>query len=148
MTTRDTKRKTKDKSGLRDKMFGERLKKRRKFLSMTQQILAERAGLTFQQINKYEHGSNKLSASRLLDFCMILGVSVDYFYEAINANGRLQLADGDWRASKRRRLKDDPTLRNESIVLLRNYYRLDEAARGNVLGLLRQMAKQERCRTP
>lgn len=146
--TRDTKHKTKDKSGLRDRLFGVRLKTRRTFLGMTQQVLAARAGLTFQQINKYENGSNKLSASRLLDFCTILGVSVDYFYEAVDANSRLQLAEGDWRASRRRRLNDDPALRKESTVLLRNYYRLDETAQANVRNLLRQMAKQERCRTP
>lgn len=148
MTTRDTKHKTKDKSGLRDRLFGMCLKKRRTFLGMTQQVLAARVGLTFQQINKYETGSNKLSATRLLDFCTALDVSVEYFYEVVDANSRLQPEAGNWRALRRRRHNDEPQLRKESIVLLRNYYRIEATARVSVWRLVRQMARQEHCRTP
>ena len=63
-----------------DKEVGLRLKRRRKALSITQQRLAEGLGISFQQVQKYETGRNRLSASRLQDVSQILNVPVSYFF--------------------------------------------------------------------
>lgn len=60
---------------------GSRVRMRRMLLGMSQEKLAEHLGLTFQQIQKYEKGVNRIGASRLFDLAHVLGVGVDYFYE-------------------------------------------------------------------
>lgn len=64
-----------------DKHVGKRLRMRRSLLGMSQEKLADSVGVTFQQIQKYEHGTNRVSAGRLLKFSEILQVPIDYFYE-------------------------------------------------------------------
>lgn len=63
-----------------DKVLGEKLREYRTAAHMAQAELAERCGITFQQIQKYESGANRVSASRLFDFSEILGVPVIDFY--------------------------------------------------------------------
>lgn len=60
---------------------GGRVRLRRMLLGMSQEKLGERLGLTFQQIQKYEKGVNRIGASRLFDMAHVLGVPVQFFYE-------------------------------------------------------------------
>ena len=60
---------------------GSRVRFRRMLLGMSQEKLGEKLGLTFQQIQKYEKGINRIGASRLFDLAQVLGVSVQFFYE-------------------------------------------------------------------
>tara|TARA_B100000686_G_scaffold163103_1_gene170667 strand:+ start:1635 stop:1862 length:228 start_codon:yes stop_codon:yes gene_type:complete len=60
--------------------IGEKLRKRRKMLGYSQTTLAQGLGLSFQQIQKYERGINRISASRLFKIAEFLGVPVDYFF--------------------------------------------------------------------
>src|ERR1700741_3868919 len=60
---------------------GSRVRFRRMLLGMSQEKLGEKLGLTFQQIQKYEKGINRIGASRLFDLAQVLGVSVPFFYE-------------------------------------------------------------------
>jgi transcriptional regulator with XRE-family HTH domain len=60
---------------------GSRVRFRRMLLGMSQEKLGERLGLTFQQVQKYEKGINRIGASRLFDLAQVLGVSVQFFYE-------------------------------------------------------------------
>jgi transcriptional regulator with XRE-family HTH domain len=60
---------------------GTRLRKRRTIMGMTQEQLGKAAGLTFQQIQKYERGANRMGASRLYHLARLLNVSVSYFFE-------------------------------------------------------------------
>jgi transcriptional regulator with XRE-family HTH domain len=60
---------------------GGRVRFRRMLLGMSQERLAEQLGLTFQQIQKYEKGINRIGASRLYDLSQILGVPIQFFYE-------------------------------------------------------------------
>jgi transcriptional regulator with XRE-family HTH domain len=69
-----------------DAAVGTRLRERRTVLGFSQITLAEAVGLTFQQVQKYERGANRISASRLYQFACILGVSVDYFFETLDVN--------------------------------------------------------------
>src|SRR5688572_24109892 len=60
---------------------GSRVRFRRMLLGMSQEKLGERLGLTFQQVQKYEKGINRIGASRLFDLAQVLGVSVQFFYD-------------------------------------------------------------------
>ena len=64
-----------------DTHVGSRVRLRRMILGMSQEKLAERLGLTFQQVQKYEKGINRIGASRLFDLAQVLGVAVQFFYE-------------------------------------------------------------------
>lgn len=70
-----------------DVHVGSRVRFRRMLLGMSQEKLAERLGLTFQQIQKYEKGINRIGASRLFDLAKVLSVPVQFFYEEVPTNG-------------------------------------------------------------
>jgi len=68
-----------------DKRIGQRVKQRRLEMGMSQERLAELLGVTFQQIQKYEKGVNRVAASRLFELAAALGVGLAYFYEGLTA---------------------------------------------------------------
>jgi transcriptional regulator with XRE-family HTH domain len=68
-----------------DVQVGNRVRIRRMLIGMSQEKLGEMLGLTFQQVQKYEKGVNRIGAGRLYDVSRILGVPIDYFYEGIHA---------------------------------------------------------------
>lgn len=67
-----------------DLYVGSRVRMRRSLLGMSQERLASELGVTFQQVQKYERGTNRIGASRLWDLAQVLGVSVDFFYQDID----------------------------------------------------------------
>ena len=73
---------TKDRIHPTDRHVGERLRMARLASKMSQTALGEAAGITFQQVQKYERGTNRVSASRLFEFANVLGVEVSYFFES------------------------------------------------------------------
>lgn len=66
-----------------DLHVGGRVRMRRKFLGLSQEMLADAIGLTFQQVQKYERGSNRISSSKLYDISKSLKVPIQYFFEGI-----------------------------------------------------------------
>lgn len=64
-------------------------------LGMSQVKLAEKLGITFQQIQKYEKGTNRIGASRLFEMAHVLGVPVQFFYDEAPSTARLQFDEGD-----------------------------------------------------
>ncbi|MCH9765099.1 MAG: helix-turn-helix transcriptional regulator [Alphaproteobacteria bacterium] len=64
-----------------DTHVGSRVRMRRMLLGMSQEKLGDHLGLTFQQVQKYEKGVNRIGASRLYDMARVLGVPVQFFYE-------------------------------------------------------------------
>jgi transcriptional regulator with XRE-family HTH domain len=64
-----------------DRHVGSRVRMRRMMISMSQEKLGERLGITFQQVQKYEKGTNRIGASRLQQIASILGVPVSFFFE-------------------------------------------------------------------
>jgi transcriptional regulator with XRE-family HTH domain len=68
-----------------DKEIGSRVRMRRMLIGMSQEKLGEMLELTFQQVQKYEKGTNRISVSRLLDIANILGVTIHYFYEGVTS---------------------------------------------------------------
>ena len=73
-----------------DAQVGNRVRLRRMLVGMSQERLGELLGLTFQQVQKYEKGVNRIGAGRLFEVSRILGVTIEYFYEGVNS----QLASG------------------------------------------------------
>lgn len=74
-----------------DTHVGSRVRMRRMLLGMSQEKLGEHLGLTFQQVQKYEKGVNRIGASRLYDMARVLGVPVQFFYE--DAPGKSETAE-------------------------------------------------------
>lgn len=99
-----------------DAMVGARMRLRRIMIGMTQEKLASGVGLTFQQIQKYEKGTDRISASRLLDFSRVLEVPINYFFD----DGIFESSDGisEDNASS---YKIDPSVRRDTMELIRYY---------------------------
>lgn len=71
-----------------DIVVGNRVRIRRMLIGMSQEKLGEMLGLTFQQVQKYEKGVNRIGAGRLFDVSRILGVPIDYFYDGVGAQNQ------------------------------------------------------------
>jgi len=124
-----------------DTHVGHRLRQRRALLGISQEKLGEAVGLTFQQIQKYERGSNRIGASRLHQFSCILDVPVSFFFEDMPEDlktpkgQRSGLSDGAQDAIDR-----DPMTRRETLELVRAYYRIaDPVVRKRLLDLARSV---------
>src|SRR5919199_818756 len=95
MSPRPSKRSDKDASTTKkapnpiDKHVGSRVRMRRMLIGMSQEKLGEALGLTFQQVQKYEKGTNRIGASRLHRIANVLGVAIDFFYEGAPHGGGL-----------------------------------------------------------
>src|SRR5436853_835780 len=83
---RSSRRKS-DKPNPIDVRVGSRVRLRRTLLGMSQEKLGEAIGLTFQQVQKYERGANRVGASRLYDLSKVLDVPVSYFFEEMASQG-------------------------------------------------------------
>ena len=81
-------RRTARSTGPIDKYFGDRLRARRVMMKMSQEELAEKLGVSFQQIQKYEKGINRLSAATMVSVAEILDVGTGYFYDEIPKSNR------------------------------------------------------------
>jgi transcriptional regulator with XRE-family HTH domain len=77
-----------------DVHVGTRIRMRRMLVGMSQEKLGERLGLTFQQVQKYEKGTNRVSASRLFHVAQVLGVTVQYFYEDLPDGAEVGAVEG------------------------------------------------------
>jgi transcriptional regulator with XRE-family HTH domain len=75
-----------------DAHIGQKIRTRRNLLGLSQTDLADAAGITFQQIQKYEKGANRVGASRLQQFSDALGVPPSYFFEGVPTLGKKQPA--------------------------------------------------------
>jgi transcriptional regulator with XRE-family HTH domain len=102
-----------------DVHVGARIRMRRLLLGMNQETLANALGLTFQQVQKYEGGANRVSASRLSAMADILGVPISYFFGDLRPNdAELSPEDRQWR---------DYLQRPETIEFIRLYYAIPDA---------------------
>lgn len=109
-----------------DVHVGKRIRHRRWTIGTTQQQLAEGVGIKFQQIQKYETGANRVSASRLWDIAHVLDVPVAYFFEGL---------DGASDTSARDMMAD-----REALELVRVYYAIPEAQRRRLFDLARVLS--------
>ena len=116
-----------------DVHVGKRIRHRRWMVGMTQQQLAEKVGIKFQQIQKYETGMNRVSASRLWDISFALGVTVSFFFEGLE-----QQEDGENRAEAA--VPDDILADKEALELVRSYYAIPENQRRRLFELARVLS--------
>jgi len=70
-----------------DVHVGSRVRMRRMLIGMSQEKLGDSLGLTFQQVQKYEKGSNRIGASRLFNIARVVGVPIEFFYEGLSGDG-------------------------------------------------------------
>ena len=124
-----------------DHHVGKRIRRRRRLLGLTQQQLAEAVGIRFQQIQKYESGANRVSASRLFEIAEALDVPVQYFYEGIQGAGQSAVPEGEEIAS-------DILSQKETLDLVRAYYKLNERPRRRLLELARSLDPRTRADEP
>jgi transcriptional regulator with XRE-family HTH domain len=128
-----------------DVHVGARIRLRRTLLGLSQSTLAEQLGLTFQQVQKYERGSNRVSSSRLFDLCRILNVPIAYFYDEMEAGVAQQSPSGlAGRAPKRVEPEQDPATKRETLELVRAYYAItDRSVRQRLTNMIRAIAQTE-----
>jgi transcriptional regulator with XRE-family HTH domain len=115
-----------------DVHVGTRVRQRRTLLAMSQTKLGDAVGLTFQQIQKYERGSNRIGSSRLFEFAKVLDVPVSYFFDEMPANalsgrpmsGRGRKGFGE--AGTPFEHEKDPLIKRETLELMRAYYKIRE----------------------
>ena len=125
-----------------DVHVGKRLRARRRLLGLTQEILAKAVDIRFQQIQKYESGANRVSASRLWSLAKALDVPVSYFFDGMNGHEpqldfTLESEYGFAEAPAAEILDD-----KETIDLVRYYYQLNKEPRRRLLDLAKAMSSE------
>jgi transcriptional regulator with XRE-family HTH domain len=122
-----------------DVQVGARVRQRRTLLGMSQTHLGKAVGLTFQQVQKYENGANRISASRLFEFAKVLDVPVSFFFDAMPKEATKPAA----KHVAPPKGKDELTKR-ETLELVRAYYKItDPAVRKAISDMVRSMAKSD-----
>jgi transcriptional regulator with XRE-family HTH domain len=130
-----------------DVHVGARMRLRRTLLGLSQEKLGELIGLTFQQVQKYERGANRVSCSRLFDLSRALDVQISYFFEEMPEEvqnlspvqmGR-ETSPEDLPAGEA-----DPRLRRETLELVRNYYSIsDPDVRRRIYDLAKALSERD-----
>jgi transcriptional regulator with XRE-family HTH domain len=136
-----SKRKTKGTPDSVDVHVGSRLRVRRSLLGLSQEKLADSIGLTFQQIQKYEKGMNRVSAGRLYQFSQILEVPVSYFFENLIESGKASYGFSD---NEQEGFLNENLMQNkETLDLVRAYYAIpDLKMRKDILKFIKSMAER------
>ncbi|WP_170331730.1 helix-turn-helix domain-containing protein [Ruegeria arenilitoris] len=115
-----------------DVHVGKRVRHRRWLIGMTQQQLAQQVGIKFQQIQKYETGANRISASRLWDIAEALDVPVSFFFEG--------LEETEKGTSGKKSVPADLMGDKEALDLVRSYYAIPENQRRRLFELARVLS--------
>ena len=129
-----------------DVHVGGRMRLRRTLLGMSQMILGERIGLTFQQVQKYERGANRIGASRLFDLSRVLDVPVSFFFDDIADQAQAQspmniIKGAGGLPEEPATFEADPMTKRETLELVRAYYNItDPQVRKRVYELAKALA--------
>ncbi|MFT7433488.1 MAG: transcriptional regulator with XRE-family HTH domain [Alphaproteobacteria bacterium] len=116
-----------------DLYVGSRVRMRRTVLGLSQEKLADQLGITFQQVQKYENGSNRVGSSRLYAISRILSVPVSFMFDGYDDSGKLIVSEEVSRFDKQMRSR-------ETIELMKSYYSIkDEHLRRKVLDMVKAM---------
>ncbi len=113
-----------------DIYVGQRVRQRRWMVGMTQQQLGDSVGIKFQQIQKYEVGTNRISASRMWDIAVAMEVPVSFFFEGL-----------DGQAQDTGKARGNILTYNEAHELVRNYHGIPEEQRGRLIDLACALGK-------
>lgn len=135
-------RKTRGKPTYIDLHVGQRVRQRRTLLGYSQERLADALNLTFQQVQKYERGANRVGAGRLYELSCALDVPVNYFFEGLPAAPEGAASGPAMKEAAQRQYEADPMVQRETLLLVRAYYDInDPALRRRVLDLIRAMSR-------
>ena len=122
-----------------DVHVGKKIRQRRWLIGMTQQTLADMVGIKFQQIQKYETGANRVSASRLWDIGEAMGVPASFFFEGMINGQSLELNDAQL-SDKANNMPADLMADKEAMELVRSYYSIPENQRRRLFELARVLS--------
>lgn len=127
-----------------DKHVGNRVRMRRMLVGLSQERLGERLGLTFQQIQKYEKGANRIGAGRLFQISRILGVPIAFFYEGLpeaeDEEGRAPSGASDGASFDLGLLST-----SEAMNLNTAYFGIRDASiRKRILDLIKEVSEKEK----
>ena len=113
-----------------DMHVGKRVRLRRTLLGLSQEQLGDALNITFQQVQKYERGANRISASRLWDISQILDVPISYFFDDMSddtmRHSPRRISRGDTTADEDIEAAKDPMARRETLELVRTYYSITQ----------------------
>lgn len=124
-----------------DLHVGKRLRSRRIMLGKSQEELGESVGITFQQIQKYERGLNRIGSSRLYDFSQVLGVKISFFFEDFNDPEDTNGVDG---ALINEDFTNDNQYNKEVLLLVRSFYSIpDLSIRKKLFALIRSLSSYD-----
>lgn len=123
-----------------DRHVGSRVRLRRQLLSMSQEKLGDELGVTFQQVQKYERGTNRVGAGRLWVLARVLDVPVSFFYEGVSETmGQPGFSDTDQTP-----IVDDFIQSADGVALAQAFARIsDSKVRRRILELVRTLAAEE-----
>lgn len=126
-----------------DVHVGSRVRLRRTLLGLSQEKLGEAIGLTFQQVQKYERGANRIGASRLWDLSRVLDVPVSFFFEEMDESVASRSPRNVVRgAADEAETEADPMTKRETLELVRSYYRIiDPNIRKRIYDLTKTLAQ-------
>ena len=122
-----------------DVHVGSRVRMRRMMMGLSQEELAKMLGLTFQQVQKYERGTNRIAASRLHHLAQIMGVNVQFFFNDVDPVDAPPIQDSAEEIAR----FDDPMRRKEAIELVRAYFGVDDAVARRLFDLAKALATYE-----
>lgn len=129
-----------------DVAIGSRLRLRRLAMGFSQETLGRALGITFQQIQKYERGTNRIFASRLFHLARVLRVPVAYFFQGLSAEGgsAVPSENGSPGAGFAEESVSDLLNRNDSLKLIQAYNRIsDPGVRRQIYALVKSVGEQD-----
>lgn len=123
---------------------GRRLRSRRTILGMSQEEIGQAVGITFQQVQKYERGLNRIGSSRLFEFSCLLGVNVSYFFEDLSKD-----SEGNFTSNNSALAEDTVNFEHEQLnnkevlTLVRAYYGIKDATvRKKIMSLIKTLSDE------
>jgi len=126
-----------------DVHVGKRVRLRRTLLGLSQEKLGAALGLTFQQVQKYERGTNRIGSSRLFRLSQILDVPVSFFFDDMEQD--VAAPAGGVAEGTRPTFESDQLSRRETLELVRAYYRIvDPTVRKRLFELVKAVANSEK----
>lgn len=126
-----------------DVHVGQRLRQRRVLVGLSQEKLARMVGITFQQVQKYERGANRIVASRLYQLAKVLDVPVSYFFDDVSARAANDAGEPSNPPAGGDIYTHDVMAERETLELVRAYYGInDQRVRRRAFELLRTLANQ------
>lgn len=126
-----------------DVHVGRRLRLKRTILGLSQESVGKEIGVTFQQIQKYERGINRMGASRLFDFAKTLGVPIQYFFEGYGDYAMDEVSAYALGEQPSGSYEHEKVNNRETLEVMRAYYRIKSPAlRKRIIDLIKAMADE------